>query len=67
MNDEIGRKELQRKKDNDALATRMEAGITKDRGAWEKELQRHCAEVYVDPEETIDEQQKRNMMFREDK
>ena len=23
--------------------------FTKDRGAWEKEVQRHCAEVYVHP------------------
>ena len=32
-----------------------------------KKLQRHCTEVYVDLEETIDEQKNRNTMFREDR
>ena len=33
--------------------------FTKDREAWKKELQRHCDEVYVDPEESIKVQKRR--------
>ena len=29
------------------------AKFTEDRMIWKNELQRHCEEVYVDPEETI--------------
>ena len=46
---------------NRALAELYVNGsFTEDRGAWEKELQRHCVEVYVDPEETVEEQGKQN-------
>ena len=39
---------------------------TEDRRAWEPEVQRHCAEVYVDTEDTIDEQEKRILRHTED-
>ena len=36
----------------------VNGSFTVDRGAWERGLQRHCDEVYVDPEETIEKQEK---------
>ena len=35
-----------------------------DRGAWEKELHRQCAEVYVDPEVTTEEQDIKNEVHK---
>ena len=29
----------------------VNGSVTEDTGAWEKELQKHCAEVFADPEE----------------
>ena len=36
------------------------------RAEWKKELQRHCEEVYVDPEETKNEQEGRSNKYRQD-
>ena len=40
--------------------------FTQDRDAWKKELQRRGAEVYVDPEETSEEQAKRIAKYKKD-
>ena len=36
----------------------VNGSFAEDREAWKKELQRHCDEVYQDPQETIEEQGK---------
>ena len=38
--------------------------FTEDREEWQKELQRHCKEVYVDQEETQDAQEGRIEYFK---
>ena len=37
--------------------------FTEDRAEWQKELQRHCEEVYTDVEETKEEQENRIEYF----
>ena len=44
----------------------VNGSFTEDRGAWEKEPQRQCEEVNVDPDETVEEQKKRIMTLKED-
>ena len=50
-------KKIPKRKPLDVLY--VNGSFTEDREEWKKELQRHCDEVYVDPEETKDEQEKR--------
>ena len=40
--------------------------FAEDRSIWEKELQRHCDEVYVDVVETTEEQEKSILKYKED-
>ena len=42
----------------------VNGSFTEDRTVWKRELQRHCEEVYVDPGETIEEQEKRIMKYK---
>ena len=44
----------------------LNGSFTEDRRAWEKELQGHCAEIHVDPEQTKEEQEKRITMYKQD-
>ena len=44
----------------------VNGSFTDDREAWKKELQRHCVEVHVDPEETAEEQEKRIAKYERD-
>ena len=37
-----------------------------DREEWQKELQRHCEEVYTDHDETREVQEKRNEYFKKE-
>ena len=39
--------------------------FAEDRSIWEKELQRHCDEVYVDVDETIEEQEKSILKYKD--
>ena len=44
----------------------LDGSFTEDRRAWEKELQRHFAEIHIDPEQTKEEQEKRITMCKQD-
>ena len=59
-----GQKNIEKKKPLTELY--VTGSFTEDSGAWEEELQRDCAEVHVDLEEAIEEQEKRNMKYKED-
>ena len=41
--------------------------FTEERKDWEKELQKHCDGVYVDPEETKEEQEMKILKYKKKK
>ena len=43
----------------------MKAHFSEDREEWQKELQRHCEELYTDQEETKEAQDSRIEYFKE--
>ena len=42
----------------------VNGNFTEDRGRWQRELQRHCEEVYSDQAETTEVQEKRIQYFK---